>query len=432
MNSRNLNHLKLILSLGVMVAAAWVVLAWPQLIASPQAADLFVTPGGAGSTCTQANPCQLATAAAQAADGDTIYVAAGTYTSSNSEVVLINSAIQLLGGWDGAAAGQIVRDPAAHQSIIDGQTARRGITLNKAGVIDGFTIRSGAQVNFGAGILVDTAATGTAVIRHNRFNNNIAVWYGGGISVEPNAAALIENNQFFGNQSGNGSMGSYYGGAVFTRAFTTVTIRGNRFENNQGSSGGAISTDRTHITIEGNWFVGNNSHLTVDLSASGAYSATVRNNLFKDNTGGGLSVNGDGYTNVPVLHNTFTNNGTVLSSNQAVLLSGNAGAVMINNLIANHPGASIVTSSGGTVSGSHNLFWQNGSNPHLLSNPVQADPAFAPDGYHLGPGSAAVDSGTNAGITVDIDGQSRPQGGGFDIGADEAIFLTYLPMVLRP
>jgi len=63
------------------------------------------------------------------------------------------------------------------------------------------------------------------------------------------------------------------------------------------------------------------------------------------------------------------------------------------------------------------------------------DPAFVdPDGgdYHLGPASAAIDAGVDAGVTTDIDGDARPIGSGYDIGADEApIWKCYLPLVLK-
>jgi uncharacterized repeat protein (TIGR01451 family) len=49
-------------------------------------------------------------------------------------------------------------------------------------------------------------------------------------------------------------------------------------------------------------------------------------------------------------------------------------------------------------------------------------PAFVdPDAgdYHIRSGSGAIDTGLDAGVTQDIDGDSRPLGAGYDIGADE-------------
>ena len=51
---------------------------------------------------------------------------------------------------------------------------------------------------------------------------------------------------------------------------------------------------------------------------------------------------------------------------------------------------------------------------------IDANPLFAgATTFHLGPGSPCVDSGTDAGIYTDMDGQRRPWGAGFDMGADE-------------
>jgi uncharacterized repeat protein (TIGR01451 family) len=57
------------------------------------------------------------------------------------------------------------------------------------------------------------------------------------------------------------------------------------------------------------------------------------------------------------------------------------------------------------------------------------NPAFRdPDArdYHIGPTSAAIDRGIDANVDVDIDGESRPQGSGHDIGADEFSFSPSL------
>ena len=49
------------------------------------------------------------------------------------------------------------------------------------------------------------------------------------------------------------------------------------------------------------------------------------------------------------------------------------------------------------------------------------DPKFDADGYHLTKDSPCIDVGMDAGVYNDIDGDSRPQGAGYDIGADEYV-----------
>ena len=51
---------------------------------------------------------------------------------------------------------------------------------------------------------------------------------------------------------------------------------------------------------------------------------------------------------------------------------------------------------------------------------IAENPSFAGGvTFHLMPGSPCVDSGTDAGVYTDMDGQRRPWGAGFDMGADE-------------
>jgi hypothetical protein len=125
--------------------------------------------------------------------------------------------------------------------------------------------------------------------------------------------------------------------------------------------------------------------------------------------------------------------------------SGAAGAIsvqggsphvqFVNNIIVTLPGEINLGSSTDTtlISGSHNLFGNvvNGlpgagaGIPQFTSN-ITADPKFAGAAvanFHLLSGSPAIDGGVTPPvlITHDFDGNPRPSGAAFDVGAFEAV-----------
>jgi hypothetical protein len=115
---------------------------------------------------------------------------------------------------------------------------------------------------------------------------------------------------------------------------------------------------------------------------------------------------------------------------------------IVNNIVvSNGVGIAAREFSSGTLD--YNLVWGNQSQDYGLPgalqpgpHSLQADPRFAGgasgDDYHLRPGSPAVDAGVNAGITVDMDGETRPDGVGYDVGADEVLlWRLYLPLLVR-
>jgi len=282
--------------------------------AGTSANDLFVNPAGSGTTCVQSAPCTLATALATASAGDTIYVGAGGYTGSGDQVVLLDKSVNLLGGWSGAASGPIVRDHVVFTSTLNGQNARRVITITGAGVaptVDGLSITGGnatgltagcgfhgSDTGCGGGILVHDAsptisdcsisgntavtaaadpnqqaaggaisvvhANGTA-IRNNTISNNKASTagqgFGGGIAVEQTDGCLVEGNRIIGNtgttivQVGQGGGIAFDGGTV-----GAISIVGNLVRDNAGTASGDYSAGNAlfswygQISIERNLF----------------------------------------------------------------------------------------------------------------------------------------------------------------------------------
>lgn len=116
--------------------------------------------------------------------------------------------------------------------------------------------------------------------------------------------------------------------------------------------------------------------------------------------------------------------------------SGTYSTVILTNtiLVSHTVGISITGGNTVTVNG---ILWygtpitvsQSATATVTVQNQHTGDPAFAADGYHLTAGSAAIDRGVDATVTIDIDGDPRldiP-----DIGADEYVLYVYLPLVVR-
>ena len=494
--------------------------------ATPAATDFFVKPNGSGD-CSQSDPCALQTALDKATKDDSVlYVAGGVYTGTGAAVITLTRSITLYGGWDGVPFGPpIVRNPAVHKSILDGEGARRVVHISGsiAPTLDGLTIANGNATGLnladcsgaegspdgcGGGIFVRNAHP---IIVNNVITNNIAAvttagspagttGYGGGIYLRSAPQAVISGNLVISNAASTAHSGT--GGGIYLSRYGTMSgaqVQSNRVLSNTATTtddsawGGGISGGPDGVVIQDNSVIGNRANGSGGGQGAGLYqwygSATYLNNLVTGNLGSVsgqaayLGYSGSNFESNRVVDNatsqgiklpgtsgdgpTLVNNVVARSGDTTVLLRGamnypltatlihntlvgsgsgtgvyvETGYVtlfMTNTIIAGHMwGVTNTTPASSTILADHTLFWANTHDGIRGINPVDGNLTFAADGYHIGSGcSAAIDAGISAGVTTDIDGEARPYGPGYDIGADElstglACWRVYLPIVLR-
>jgi hypothetical protein len=347
--------------------------------------------------------------------GDTVLVAAGTYSGpQNRDLDFSGKDLELV-SIDGAAA-----------TIIDCEGAGRAFHFqqdeSRAAIVSGFTI-TGGMAEYGGAILCSGNASPT--ITENRFIGNQAE-YAGAVCCEGFSAPLIRENLFLDNSAESS------GGGLSAWSFSDPELRGNRFEGNvAGSRGGGASLGGWHSTVVENVFLSNE---TVQ-DGGGLYSwtdrtALVSHNRFEDNTctettygtdGGGICGYNLSIENNIIIGNTANNGGGINSSFSSItnnLIADNVahqrgggvytrysnGLFESNTVSGNRSG----TFGGGLFAGSitinNCIFWNNQapngheicsgySSPHLTVNysTIDTTPGWISDNYDVTWGDGSLE-----------------------------------------
>ena len=339
----------------------------------------FVEPGGLGTACTQANPCDLDTCVQTiASSNDTIFAKEGTYTATDSTshyVTYISKSLTIIGSCQYGSTGLVTCDITKKTSILDGQTARRGIAIqgfSNDGMhvyIAGFTIMRGDAYQMGPSNCIDTYAGPVNACGGGIYSENvdeltlqhIDFWantasssmdpdhnsLGGALYVDNTKNLTLLDNLFRYNYAANQGYG--YGGVMFISNSGDpggILLNNNVIYNNEtgynrvGQAAGLFSYNNNGLHLLGNEFEYQNAfqQLLVPGSAimiRGSNTLTFSQNSFKNNEGDStIAIIGDmGNISGRIERNKFWGNPTELLFD----IFGNITMDFVNNFIGRLP-----------------------------------------------------------------------------------------------
>lgn len=278
---------------------------------------------------------------------------------------------------------------------------------------------------------------GALLMANNLISANVGTEAAGGVRVIA-APATIRSNQFVGNQGALGALWLWFNSGNDEIAYNVFT----------GNGGGGVTLGpgvpaqqqgSTHMV--GNRFVGNTG---TELSIQEQRSVRAINNVFLgDPAAGQRAVVIDG-SEVDMLHTTVAGpaggSGIGVDIGSGSPQFGGPALVTLTNSIFAGQGIGIRLRAAAIVTVTGVLWDGNGVNvdnsgAYAEAGAVAGAAQFAGDGYHLQPGSAAIDAGQDTGVQEDIDRFPRPYAEP-DLGADEywppaALKWLYIPEIAR-
>ena len=334
---------------------------------------------------------------------------------------------------DADGQGRVVYVMGPANVTVEGLRLTGGDATGLGGIHDGFA-------DAGGGLY---AISATVVLSDSHVTGNVASassdGIGGGVGVTTATLTLVETS-LAENTASSAALALGYGGGLAAE-FSTVQLERSRLEGNTAAAslpgfGGGAYFYESDLEGEATLWLSNTVSASSDwgqgggLYVEGSRPFTLTNCVIADNraddaseeSGGGLWI--DGVTGV-LLHSTIARN----RWDEGVHVAVSTTVAITNAIIVSHS-VGIRAMEGSTVTVNGVLWHDNISDTVAItatvqvSNGITGDPAFAPAGYHITPASQALDNGVVSTVMDDMDGDRRPSGSDYDLGADEYVCVT--------